>query len=628
MTQKVYIDNTPVELAKETYYDRLNWRIAVTLVPVSQAAGRVTSEAIFAKCSSPAHPCAAMDGIAVKASKTKEANERSPLTLKLHEDFDWINTGNLVPAGYNSVIMIEDVIPKDPDHIQLIAPAIPWQHIRQVGEDLVEGEMIIPSGHRIAPQDLGALLSGGIWEIPVLDQPRIGILPTGNEIVQTLSQMEKGKIMDSTSPVLAALATELGGTPQIYEAAPDDYEALKNAIQTALSENDILVTIAGSSTGSKDFTAQVIASEGDVIIHGVAMKPGKPTILGIINGKPIIGLPGYPASSYLAFRTFVEPLLRNFQPPVRKVIKAALTQRIVSSLKHEEHIRVTLGYMNEQYIATPLSRQASSTMSLVKADGLLKIPRNSEGMESGSLAEIELYHEPEEIQEKLVLIGSHDLILDLIADQMPLTSAHAGSLGGVLAIKRKECHAASVHLLDEETGVYNQYLKEQYFEKDGVLLLEGVKRLQGIMVKPGNPKQIKSVADLNRGDIAIINRQRGAGTRQLLDYELKKCGLSPNQINGYEREVNTHLAVAVTVKNDDADAGLGIYAAAAQMGLEFIPIGYESYDFLLRKEAYEDPRLQHLIRILQSEKFKMQLEAIGGYKLESPGHILFGGEGL
>lgn len=628
MAQKVYIDNTPVDEAKEKYYSLLKRGNTTEWLPVAQASGRVTAEAVFAKCSSPAHPCAAMDGICVKAMKTKEANERQPLKLKIHEDFQWINTGNLLPVGFDSVIMIEDVIPLEQDWISIIAPAIPWQHIRQVGEDLVEGEMIVPSNHRIAPQDLGALLSGGLWQVPVKSKLRIGILPTGNEIVQELSQMGKGKIMDSTSPVLSALSAELGAIPKVYATAPDDYEALKKAVRTALSENDILVTIAGSSTGTKDFTAQVIASEGQVVVHGVAMKPGKPTILGMIDEKPVIGLPGYPASSYLSFRTFVEPLLSGFQEPSNKKVQAALTQRVVSSLKHEEQIRVTLGYINDQYIATPLSRQASSTMSFVKADGLLKIPRNSEGVESGTLVEIDLYHETDAIKNKLVSIGSHDLILDLIADQMPLTSAHVGSLGGVLSIKRRECHCASVHLLDEETGVYNQYLKDQYFQGEEVLLVEGVKRLQGIMVKEGNPKGIGSVEDFRRPDIAIINRQRGAGTRQLLDYEMKKSGLSTKEVNGYEREVNTHLAVAVTVKNDDADAGLGIYAAAAQMGLEFIPIGYESYDFLVRKEAYKDPRVQQLITVLQSEAFKNQLEAIGGYGIESPGRILFGGEGL
>lgn len=628
MTQKVYIDNTPVDEAKDKYYALIKNVRPTEWVPVTQAAGRVTAEAVFAHCSSPAHPCAAMDGICVRAAQTKEANERTPLKLTVQEEFMWINTGNLLPAGFDSVIMIEEVIPLDETTIKIITPAIPWQHIRQVGEDLVEGEMILPSGHKIAPQDLGALLSGGIYEIAVKSKIRMGILPTGNEIVQDLLQMTKGKIMDSTSPVLSAFAAELGAVPKIYKTAPDELEALRTAIRTALAENDILVTIAGSSTGSKDYTAHVIAQEGQVVVHGVAMKPGKPTILGLIDGKPIIGLPGYPASSYLAFRTFVEPLLMDMEVPKYSKATATLTQRVVSSLKHEELIRVTMGYINGQYIATPLSRQASSTMSLVKADGLLKIPRSSEGIDSGAEVEIDLYHDTHDIQKKLVLIGSHDLILDLIADKMPLTSAHAGSLGGVLAIKRKECHCATVHLLDEDTGIYNQYLKNQYFEGEDVLLIEGVKRLQGIMVKKGNPKGIQNIEDLTRSDVGVINRQRGAGTRQLLDYELKRLGLSPKSVNGYEREVNTHLAVAVTVKNDDADAGLGIFSAAIQMGLDFIPLAYESYDFLVRKTAYEDSRVQHLIQVLQSDAFKNQLEDIGGYALESPGRIIFGGEGL
>lgn len=628
MTQKIYIDNTPVEQAQAQFRSALDWKLDWESVAISEASGRIMANPVFALCSSPAHPCAAMDGIAVKASKTKMANEHAPLTLREHEDYEWINTGNLIPAGFDSVVMIEDVIPAGDQQINLIVPAIPWQHIRQVGEDIVEGEMILPSGHCIQPQDLGALLSGGISEVRVQKRKRIGILPTGNEIVQSLSHMAPGKIMDSTSPVLAALAVKLGAEPNIYPAAPDDFEMLSKAIEKGISENDLLVTIAGSSTGSKDYTAKVIETQGQVIVHGVAMKPGKPTILGIIQGKPIVGLPGYPASSYLAFKTFVEPLLQAFRPVQEKTVKAYLTQRIVSSLKHEEHIRVTLGQINGQYMATPLSRQASSTMSLVKADGLLKVARSTEGIEAGTPVEIALYHDLESIDKRLMMIGSHDLILDLIADRMPLGSAHVGSMGGVMAIRRNECHCASVHLLDEETGIYNTYLKPLYFERDEVLLIEGVKRLQGIMTKPENPKEIQDITDLTRPDVQIVNRQRGAGTRQLLDYELKKRSLSPKEICGYEREVNTHLAVAVTVKSDDADAGLGIYSAAAQMGLNFIPLGYESYDFLIRKASFEDPRVSQFIEILQSETFKAELERIGGYALESPGRILFGGEVL
>ncbi|WP_070000581.1 molybdopterin biosynthesis protein [Cellulosilyticum sp. I15G10I2] len=626
--RNIYISNIPVEEAIERYKNALASHIKTETLPVEDALFRTTCEAVFANISSPHYHGAAMDGIAVTATDTYGACEKAPKVLIQGEHFEYVNTGNPIPVNRDAVIMIEDLTEMSPGHVQIIAPAYPWQHIRTVGEDIVQGEMIIPSFHTIRPMDMGALLNGGVEQVQVFAKTSVGILPTGTEIVQNVKELKYGKIIDSNSKVFQGLILEAGGIPKIYAPLRDDKEVLKAAIKKGIAENDILIINAGSSAGSKDFTVDLIRELGEVIIHGVALKPGKPTILGIIDGKPVIGIPGYPVSAYFAFETFAKPIIAWYlgKKDQAKSIKAVLSQRVVSSLKHQELVRVTLGEVDNRLVATPLNRGAGATMSLVRADGVLTIPRMSEGIESGQMVDISLIKPIEKIIKRVVLIGSHDLILDLIADRMPLTSGHVGSLGGIMSMKRRECHIAPIHLLDEHTGEYNISYVKKYFSAGSMAIIKGVKRLQGLMIQKGNPKQIKGFSDLIRDDIHFVNRQRGAGTRQLLDYELKKQQLDPGDIIGYNREMTTHMTVAVTIASGTADAGLGIFAAAEAMKLDFIPACYEAYDFLVPIAYLEDHRVQNFIEILKSKTFKEKLSLIGGYELENPGEVLKVGE--
>lgn len=622
-SRNIYIDNIPVEEALKTYKRALVSTFHTEMVSVYEATFRTTAKAVFAEISSPHYHCAAMDGIAVLASHTYGASEKTPKTLILGEHFDYINTGNPLPENRDSVIMVEDIEENQDGSIQIIAPSYPWQHIRPVGEDIVQGEMIIPSYHTIRPMDMGALLNGGVEEIEVFSKLKVGILPTGTEIVQDIKQLTRGKIIDSNSRVFEGLILESGGLPVIYKPAIDEREVLKAAIIKGIEENDFLLINAGSSAGSKDYTVDIIRELGQVLIHGVALKPGKPTILGMINGKGVIGIPGYPVSAYFAYKTFVQPILEWYlgKQSNEKTVEAVLSQRVVSSLKHKELVRVTLGEVNHRLIATPLNRGAGATMSLVRADGVLSIPRHSEGIEGGQSVSIDLIKPLEDISKKLVLIGSHDLILDIIADKMPLSSGHVGSLGGIMSMKRLECHISPIHLIDEETGEYNISYVKKYFPLGKMAIIEGVRRLQGLMVQKGNPKQIQGFKDLIRDDVQYVNRQRGAGTRQLLDYQLRKLQVDSEFITGYNREMTTHMTVAVTIQAAGADTGLGIYSAALAMGLDFIPVGYEAYDFLVPIDYLEDDRVINFISILKSEAFKEQLTAIGGYELYSPGTI-------
>ncbi len=625
MKRNIYIDNMDADLAKKIYFEKLDLPEEYEEVPVTQAIGRVSFEAIHAKLSSPNYNAAAMDGIAVISQTTFGASQSKPLSLVESRDFIYVNTGNQIKEPYDAVIMIEDVMDLGQGKIQILNPAYPWQHIRQIGEDIIATEMILPSRHEIRPIDIGALISGGIETIKVYKKPRVGILPTGSEIVENAGDLEDGKIIDSNSRVFEGEVEKLGGLPNRYPPLVDNYDLLKENIEKLVDKNDIVLINAGSSAGSKDYTVEIIRELGEVIVHGVAIKPGKPTILGLIKNKPVIGIPGYPVSAYLVFDTFVKPLLERYiglRETKKETVSATISKRISSSLKNKDLIRVNLGLVNDRLIATPLASGAGVTMSLVKADGIAIIPQNLEGIEAGDSIEVELLKPLTHIEHKLVSIGSHDLIMDILADMIDLSSGHVGSMGGILAMRRGESHISPIHLLDEESGHYNIAYVKKYFPGKDMALIKGVKRLQGFIVVKGNPAGIKNFTDLSRQDIIFVNRQRGAGTRVLLDYYLKDNNINPQDIKGYKREMNTHMAVAAAVKTGSATTGLGILSAARAMDLDFVEVAYEDYDFLLPYDLLEKDEVSNFIEVLKSKDFKDRVMALGGYKFEDTGSII------
>lgn len=625
--RKKYISNTDFEDAKRIYENRVGYNLKPQKerTDVIASMGRVTCKPVYAQESSPCYNASAMDGIAVNSRSTHGASETNPIELQENADFSYVNTGNPINEPYDSVIMIEDVMERGEGKVNIIAPSHPWQHVRPIGEDMVKGEMIIPSGHIVRPVDIGALLAGGLESIDVYKKPLLGIIPTGSELVDSLEELREGKVIESNSRVFEARASELGAQALRYEPCPDEFELLKARIKQAVSECDIVVINAGSSAGTRDYTAKLIEELGEVVIHGIAIKPGKPTILGIIDGKPVIGLPGYPVSTYVAFESFVKPMLLSMQgleESCEESVEAVVTMRIASSLKHKELVRVNVGHVSGRFVATPLTRGAGVTMSLVKADGLLEIQRSSEGLDAGALASVKLLKPAQELRKTLVSIGSHDIIMDEISDMMKLTSGHVGSMGGIMSMMRRECHIAPIHLLDEESGEYNLPYIKKFFGNGSMALIKGVKRLQGLMLQCGNPKDINDFEDLAREDVVFVNRQRGAGTRILLDYNLKKLEIDPDAVNGYERDMNTHMAVAIAVKTGSADVGLGVFSAAKALNLEFIPLGYEEYDFLVNADYLEDDRVKRFIGILESEEFAARLDNLGGYKLEEAGKVI------
>lgn len=633
--RNLYLKNTPMDQALNEYMEKVKEIVKVQYeeIPVIESNGRITANAVFAKYSSPMYNSSAMDGIAVKASSTSKASEITPVILKKESDFIVVDTGDPVLDPYDTVIMAEDIVELEDGNVEIRASAAPWEHVRNVGEDIVAGEMILPRNHKIRPIDIGVILSAGITKISVLKRPEVAIFPTGTEIIEPTDDPKLGDIIESNSRVFENLVNDLGGVAHRFAPIPDDYDQIKNKIKEAAEKYDMVIMNAGSSAGTEDYTVHVLRELGEVIIHGVAVKPGKPVILAIVNGKPVIGLPGYPVAAYLNFEFFVIPVLKQFGAQIEEnenCVTATLSKRLISTLKYKEYVRVKVGQVGNKIVAAPLSRGSGSAMSLVRADGFCVIAQNQEGVEAGAEVQIQLSRPKEEIKHTTVIVGSHDIILDVIADIMPnkhtnayVSSTHVGSAGGLMALNRGEAHIAPIHLLDEETGVYNI----SYLEKMGagpMVLVKGVERIQGIMVKKGNPLKIRSLKDLTK--CRFVNRQRGAGTRVLLDYKLKTEGIAPLEIEGYEREMMTHMAVAAAVKSGGADAGLGVYSAAKALDLDFIEIAKEEYDFAIPAKFMETEQVQRFLDVLKSEEFIEELEKLGGYGHAHTGEIIKIGE--
>lgn len=628
--RNTYIENNNYEIALSTYLEHFH-NLQGESISSLDTVGRITSQAVFAKVCDPTYNASAMDGIAVNSEDTISATENAPLTLSC-DKFEYLNTGNAIGTSFDSVIMIEDVIKNDDGSVKIISPSRPYQHIRVVGESVVATEMILPSFKKIRPIDLGAILASGNSTVNVVKKPTVAIFPTGNEMVESTSDLESGKLLESNTRVFYELIKEYGGIPTRFNIVPDEEKCLKEQIINAVDNFDMIVINAGSSAGTKDFTSKIIAELGTVYTHGLAIKPGKPTILGEIKGKPVIGVPGYPVSAYIVFDLVVRAVIykllgisnnEDFGLNNRQTVKAKLTKRIMSTFKNAEFIRVALGDVNGEIVASPLERGAAAVMSMVKADGLITIDRNTEGLEIGEVVDVALMKSLNDIKKSLVVVGSHDVVIDLIADKMPISSAHVGSMGGIMALLHGSAHIAPIHLLDEETGLYNNKFVEQYFPKDSMAIISGLGRMQGILVPKGNPKKITSIEQLKDGQFSFANRQNGAGTRLLFDHLLKKYKIAKSEIFGYDKEYTTHLAVATAVVSGVTDCGLAVLSAANIMNLDFIPVGHEKYEFLISRDFLTDKRIKSFIEILKSQDFKDSVEQMGGYTFESVGDIRF-----
>jgi putative molybdopterin biosynthesis protein len=707
MERKFYLEDIPLEDAWAAFREALAaadlWQpLDAESVPLSEAHGRVTAEAVWARLSSPHYHASAMDGYAVRAEDTVGASEVAPVRFMVIDAEEQgsggagekeapaddsfppaplpprspalpVNTGHPLPAWANAVVMIEHVQPVTLDSgragIELRAALPPWHHVRSMGEDMVATELVLPANHRLRPVDLGALAGAGHATVRVIRRPRVAIIPTGSELVPVdAGEPPPGRLIEYNSLVLAAQVEQWGGAPTRWPIVADDFAAIRAAVAAAAADHDLVLLNAGSSAGSEDYTAHVVQSLGRLLVHGVAVRPGHPVVLGIVTSDelrvtseevaggerpttsaqrpttnessklatrhsslvtPIIGVPGYPVSAALTGEIFVEPLLARWQgqrPQQPPTLQGTLTRKIASHTGDEDFVRVVVGQVGEQTTVTPISRGAGVITSLVRADGIVRIPRFSEGADAGAAVTVHLYRDLRDIARALVAIGSHDLALDLLAqflaerhEGLRLVSANVGSLGGLVALRRGEAHLAGTHLLDPETGEYNTAYVRRYLPGQRIALVALAGREQGWLVARGNPKGLRGWDDAARPDVRLVNRQRGAGTRVLLDYELGRRGIAPAAVRGYEREEYTHLAVAAAVASGTADAGLGIQAAARALRLDFVPLAHEPYELAIPQAIYESDPMQPLLALLGDDAFRAAVAAMPGYDTSNMG---------
>lgn len=634
--RNIYLQMKTLKEARELWQKQTSsCRCAVETIPTVASLDRILAQPVFAARSVPHYHGAAMDGIAVRSEETFGASEVNPLRLVLGTSAFEVDTGDAMPEEADAVIMVEHVEPVGAGEVEIRAAAFPWQHVRKVGEDIVASELLLPQQHRVRPADLGALLAGGVLEVPVYARPRVWIQPTGTELIAAGSAGEAapGRIIEFNGTVLSGLVQECGGEGLLQDIIVDDYESIKRALVKAVDSPAAVVLInAGSSAGSEDYTSALIAELGEVLVHGVTMMPGKPTVLGMINNKPVVGVPGYPVSAIMAFEQFVRPLLYSLQGapcPAFLEAEAVLGRKMPSKLGLEEFVRVILGRVQGRLIAMPLQRGAGIITSLARADGILQVPQELEGCEAEEAVRIRLLRPEEQLDHTLIMIGSHDNSIDVLANELKrrdsrlhLSSSNVGSLGGLMALRRRQTHFAGSHLLDTETGEYNRSYIERYLKGTPLRLVQLAMRQQGLLVRPGNPRNIRGIEDLLRPEVTYINRQAGAGTRILLDYCLKQAGLSAEGIRGYDQEEFTHMAVAVNVLSGRADTGMAIYASAKALQLEFIPIAEERYDLVIPESSWTDPKIQLVLDIIVSGAFRQMVTELGGYDVSGSGTVV------
>lgn len=629
-----YLTNVPLEQARREYLELLEhqgFEPQTQVIPVYESCGRVTAEAVYAHICAPHYTASAMDGVAVCARDTFGATETTPVTLH-PEQFTVLDTGDPVPEGRDAVIMVEDLVKNEDGSITIHAAAAPWQHIRQIGEDVCAGEMILPGHMTVTPAAIGAMIAGGVLELRVIRRPVVGIIPTGDEIIPPCTDPRPGDILEFNGSIFSAMVRQWGAEPVVYPIVPDDFDRIKAMVEKASDQCDMVILNAGSSAGREDFSAQVIRQLGQVLYHGIAIKPGKPAILGCRGKTAILGVPGYPVSGIIVIEQFLKPLIEHWLKTAAQpehYAQATLTRPVVSGLKYQEFVRVRVGAVGGRLMASPLSRGSGVVSSFMKADGILEVPQGLEGYEAGEEVTLRLLSPMEKLRNTLVVIGSHDPLLDELADMLHLgdprlymSSSHVGSMGGIMAIRRGEAHMAGCHLLDTADGTYNRSFIRKYFPKGDVKLVSCVGRQQGLMVARGNPLNICSFADISRQGIRYVNRQKGSGTRILTDYLCSREKVEPADVYGYTREELTHTSVAAQIACGSADVGMGIYSAAKLYDLDFIPICIEEYDLIIPNHAWDSPMVQQLLTILRSDTFREKILSMGGYTVDHPGQVL------
>ena len=659
MSQKVFRELASVEEAKRLLREHFEPKPKTEEIKLEEALGRTLGEDVTATVDVPPFDRASMDGFAINAEDSFGAEEDRPVTLKLvgkimagdasavvvnlGEAVE-ISTGAPIPKGANAVVMVEYTALRE--GLKLYRAVVPGENIMASGTDIMAGELVLRTGDILTPRELGVLAAIGRASVNVYKKPRVAILSTGNEVIEPGEKLEFGKIYDINRRTLADSVRENGGDPIFLGVIGDRMEAIKIGIAEALAEADMVLTSGGTSAGIGDLLYRVIDELGPpgMLVHGIAVRPGKPAIIGVTQEKPVFGLPGYPTSALMIFNVFARPVLREMAglpgEPESRIVEARAAERIFSSGGRREYMPVNLVRSDiSEFMVYPVPGGSGAITTLAEADGFIEVSEGTMYLEEGSKVNVELFGlrlKPAE----LMIIGSNcvgiDVILSLMRKKHPAVTSkviNTGSSGGLVAIRRGEADIAGTHLLDVETGIYNIPFLTKFEIADKAVLVRGYNRDQVLILPKGNPKGIAGIEDLARPDVTMINRNPGSGTRILMDMKLdalaKERGTTiealAKEIKGYSFESKSHSAVAVAVLQGRADVGLAIRAVAETYNLDYVPVAKEHYDFLIRKERYRKPSVQAFLEVLRSNLFRMELpkQAIGLTPDEDMGKILY-----
>ncbi len=603
-------------------------------VTLADAHTRVLARDVVAAVDAPPFDRSNVDGFAVRAADTVGASDGSPKILSLNAEVvacgrtptvtvtagtcTAIATGGVIPRGADAVMMIEqtELIEEGPPRIELRRGVTPGQFVSYAGSDIARGETLLRRGVRIAAREIGMLAACGLGHVEVVRRPKVAVLSTGDELVEPGKPLKSAGVYDSNGAIIAAAVTEAGGKPLAFGVFPDDAKVLEKAVREALAASDMVVLSGGTSKGTGDLSHRVVSRLGDpgILVHGVALKPGKPLCLGVVGGKPIVVLPGFPTSAIFTFHAFVAPVIRaraGLPPEAIETIRARVPARIASELGRKEFVLVSLTNSEDGPVAFPTGKGSGAVTSFSQADGFLEIDALASALDADSDAQVTLIssaaHAPD-----LVIMGSHDVALDVVVGGLAERGFSArtlavGSLGGVAAARRGECDVAPVHLIDPASGQYNKHLVGQ-----GLSLVPGWRRMQGVLFRSGDARfegrsaqeALKIIlADTNA---LMVNRNAGAGTRVLIDKLLD--GARPA---GYANQPKSHNAVAAAIAQGRADWGVAIEPVSKLYGLGFLPVSPEHYDFLIVEARRARPAVQAFLATLRDAHVGARIHALG-----------------
>lgn len=634
------LECVPFDEAQERWHTELEFRKLIAMktaeeVDAVDAVGRVTAEPVLARRSSPHYYMAAVDGLAVKSTLTFAATAEKPVAVRLGSDGNFVDTGSPLPEGTDTVVPLSEVQFIDVEQVGVAAPSVPWRNVSPVGEDVHMSEVIVPRQHRVRAVHLGAMLRGGVHRVSVRRKPRIAILPLGKNLVMPGTEPGVGERVEALSPILANLAREAGADAEVLPFVAERVEELQTATAERLSSVDLLVVVSGRSHGTA-VPAAWLASHGSLVLYGANIKPGQSVTLGVAQDVPVIALPGNAVSSYITFDLFVRPLITRLLGTLedgRIELSAVLGQSILSPVGTDEFLRVYLADVGGRRVAVPISRGADIVTSLVRANGILHVPAETESIADGTRIEVRLIDPTSRFDGNLLVMGTYDVAFDLLRDEMArrfpevaLQTANVGSRAGLRALRRGYCHAAGLHLFDPESGTYNETFVREHASEIPLVLVNFFRRRMGFIVQKGNPRAITSLADLARPEVTFVNRQHGSGTRVLIDFHLKKAGVDPTRVKGYQTETYTHMSTAATVASGAADVGFGIATVARALDLDFIPLIVEHLDLAIPRRFLQSFQVQAMLRVLRARDFRQEVEASMHYDTDWMGRVLYEGE--